>query len=81
MHKWIQRAEKPLEHSDYTNLATQICRSNHSSLDFGQNQTEKVTGKQPKVERLDYCFIIYIKLKELHISMLTMKGITHLLHT
>jgi hypothetical protein len=54
MHKWIQRAEKPLGHSDYTNLATQICRSNHSSLDFRQNQTKKVTKKPQKVERLDY---------------------------
>ena len=48
-------------HSNYTNLATQICRSNHSSLDLWQNQTEKVTKKPgkmtkkpQKVERLDY---------------------------
>jgi hypothetical protein len=41
MYKWIQLAEKPLGHSDYTNLATQIWRSNHSSPYFGQNQTEK----------------------------------------
>jgi hypothetical protein len=54
MYKWIQRAEKPLGHSDYTNLTTQICRSNHSSPDFGQNQTKKVTKKPQKVERLDY---------------------------
>jgi hypothetical protein len=45
MYKWIQRAEKPSRHSDYTNLATQICRSNHSSMDFGQNQKEKFAGK------------------------------------
>jgi hypothetical protein len=44
MPKWIQ----PVGHSDYTNLTTQICRSNHSSPDFGQNQTEKVVQKQPK---------------------------------
>jgi hypothetical protein len=48
MHKWIQRAEKALGHSDYTNSATQICRSNHSSPDLGKNQTEKITGKEPK---------------------------------
>ena len=29
MHKWIQHDEKLLGHSDYTNLATQICKSNH----------------------------------------------------
>jgi hypothetical protein len=48
MYKWIQRDEKPLGHSDYTNLATQICRSNHSSPDFKQNQTKKVAEKPPK---------------------------------
>jgi hypothetical protein len=48
MHKWIQRAEKPLGHSDYTNLDTQICKSNHSSPDFEQNQMEKIAGKEPK---------------------------------
>jgi hypothetical protein len=49
MHKWIQHAEKPLGHSNYTNLATQICISNHSSPDFRQNQTEKIIEKEPKV--------------------------------
>jgi hypothetical protein len=46
MHKWIQLAEKLLRHLDYTNLATQICIS--TITDFGQTQTEKVTGKLPK---------------------------------
>jgi len=48
MNKWIQRAEKSLGHSDYTNLATQIYKSNHSSPDFKQNQMEKAVEKQPK---------------------------------
>jgi hypothetical protein len=53
MHRWIQHVEKPLGHLDYTNLATQICISNHSSPDFGQNRTEnfqkvKNTAKQSK---------------------------------
>jgi len=56
MHKWIYRAEKPLGHSNYTNLATQICKSNHSSPDFGQNQTKKWPKTPQKVERLDYSF-------------------------
>jgi hypothetical protein len=38
MHKWIQHAEKPLEHSDYTYLTTQICRSNNIS---------PISGKYP----------------------------------
>jgi len=54
MHKWIQHADKFLGHSDYTNLDTQICISNYSSPDFGQNQREKVVKKPPKIERLDY---------------------------
>jgi len=54
MHKWIQLAEKPLEHLDYTNLATQICKSNHSSPDFGQNQTKKIAENNQKIKRLDY---------------------------
>jgi hypothetical protein len=48
MHKWIQHVEKPLGHLDYTNLTTQICRSNHSSPNFEQNQIKKITKKQQK---------------------------------
>jgi len=39
---------KPLGYLNYSNLDTQIYRSNHSSPDFGKNQMEKIVGKQPK---------------------------------
>jgi len=48
MYKWIQFIEKSLKHLDYINLATQIYKSNHSSLNFEQNQTKKITQKNQK---------------------------------
>jgi hypothetical protein len=54
MHKWIQHAEKPLKHLDYMNLATQICRFNYFSPDFGQNQMEKSQENCQKIKRLYY---------------------------
>jgi len=52
MYKWIQ---KLLGHLDYTNLATQICISNPSSLDFwGKIKQKKLLENSQKVELLDY---------------------------
>jgi len=39
--------KKLLEHFDYTNLATQICKSNHLFPNFRQNQIEKIAKKPP----------------------------------
>jgi hypothetical protein len=41
MQKWIQHAEKPLGHLDYTKIITQICGSNNFSLDFREMSSEK----------------------------------------
>jgi hypothetical protein len=46
MQKWIQHAEKPLGHSDYTEIITQICGSNNFSPDFRQMSSENITGKE-----------------------------------
>jgi hypothetical protein len=54
MHKWIQPAEKPLGHLDYTNLTTQICRSNHSSPDFDKIKQKKLPKNNQKIKRLNY---------------------------
>lgn len=48
MQKWIQFAEKPLEHLDYTDLTTQVCRSNNILPDFGQISPENMPGKGKK---------------------------------
>jgi hypothetical protein len=40
-----------MKHSHYTNLATQICRSNHLSSNFKQNQRKNL---KKKIEHLDY---------------------------
>jgi len=46
MQKWIQHAEKPLGHSDYTEIITQICISNNFSPDFGKMSPENITGEE-----------------------------------
>jgi hypothetical protein len=46
MQKWIQHAEKPLGHSDYTKIITQICGSNNFLPDFGQMSPENIVGKE-----------------------------------
>jgi hypothetical protein len=53
MQKWIQHAEKPPGHLDYTETITLIYGSNNFSMDFGKISSEK--GKN--VERLDYDLI------------------------
>jgi hypothetical protein len=63
MHRWIQHAEKLKRHLDYINLATQICRSNHSSPDFEQNLTEKKESEKnfQNLKLLNYYYIFIFK--------------------
>jgi hypothetical protein len=42
MQKWIQHAEKPLGHLDYTQIITQIYGSNNFLSDFKQMSSEKI---------------------------------------
>jgi len=46
MQRWIQHAEKPLRHSDYTDIITEIYGSNNFSPDFGQMSLENIVGKK-----------------------------------
>jgi hypothetical protein len=53
MHKWIQHPEKPLGHSDYTDLTIQIFKSNNFLPDFGKIKRIISPEKSQNVERLD----------------------------
>jgi len=55
MHRWIQHAEKPLRHLDYTNFADPTIPYQILS----KIERKKSPKNFQKVERLDYCIIMY----------------------
>jgi hypothetical protein len=46
MQKWIQHDGKPLGHSNYIEIITQIYRSNNFFSDFGQMSLEKIVEEE-----------------------------------